>query len=257
MPAKERQEPDLLESVRLDLMLHGAIEVLGRLPRATNFTFVVRCCGEKRVAEPMNGAEQLAIYKPAAGERPLSDFPSATLYRREVAAYQLSQALGWGLVPPTVARQDGPLGPGSLQLFVDHDPAEHYFTLLPHQTDYFRRLAFFDLLCNNADRKSGHCLLDRSHRIWAVDHGLTFHAEPKLRTVIWDFAGEPIPAALRQASSSLARRLEPGQTGVRRALGPLLSKAEMVALRRRAEFLGQAQTFPQPESSFSFPWPLV
>ena len=136
-----------------------------------------------------------AVYKPRRGERPLWDFPHGTLCNREVAAYELSRALQWGVVPVTILR-DGPLGEGAVQRFVEHDPNEHYFTLLEGREDRFRQFAVFDVLANNTDRKGGHCLHDEvNDLVVGIDHGLTFHPAWKLRTVIWDFAGERIAAA--------------------------------------------------------------
>lgn len=164
--------------------------------------------------------------------------------------------MGWDLVPPTVPRAEAPLGPGSLQLFVAHDPGQHYFTLLERHADAFRRLALLDAVCNNADRKSGHCLLDPGGAIRAIDNGLTFHVEPKLRTVIWDFAGEPIPEADRTAVAGLATALEAGGAG-RSRLRRLISAAELRTLLARARRWSEPGVFPEPESSWSFPWPLI
>ena len=149
------------------------------------------------------------MYKPQRGERPLWDFPRG-LDRREVAAYRLSETLGFGLVPPTLARE-GPYGPGSIQLFVDAEFEEHYFTLRerPEHRAALARLCAFDLVANNADRKSGHCLLGRDGRLYAIDNGLCFHVEPKLRTVVWDFSGEPIPGEIRTAASRLGAQALP------------------------------------------------
>jgi Phosphatidylinositol 3- and 4-kinase len=253
VPSQERQEPGLLSTASAGLLATAELEVVGRLAHSSNGTFLVRGAFE---AETGRG-ELLAVYKPAAGERPLWDFPPDSLYRREVAAYELSRRLGWDLVPATIVREDGPLGPGSLQAFVEHDPEEHYFTLLERHRATFRRLAFFDLLANNADRKSGHCLLAADGTVQAIDHGLTFHAEPKLRTVIWDFAGERLPAAERRAAADLAGDLaEPGSE-LCRALGPLLRQDELEALTERAETLSRQGRFPQPRGNWSFPWPLV
>jgi len=160
-------------------------------------------------------------------------------------------------VPLTVARDDLPLGTGSLQLFVEHDPEQHYFTLLESRRAEFKRLAMLDILCNNADRKGGHCLLGPAGHLWAVDHGLAFHPEPKLRTVIWDFAGEPLPARDRPAITAVAERLAAGEEPLRSELADLLSENELDALQRRAEAMQQPGVFPHPESSWSFPWPLV
>ncbi len=227
------------------------MQVIGLLPYSSNRTFLVR------LDDQDGGTGTLAVYKPARGERPLHDFPDETLYKREVAAYELSQALGWDLVPPTVARIEAPLGPGSLQLFIDHDPSQHYFTLLEENQAFFKRLATFDILCNNADRKSGHCLLDAQGRIWAVDHGLTFNAAPKLRTVIWDFAGRRVPARDRQAVARLAGEFDDPGSLLKEALATLLYQSEIDALRLRIQALSQPCYFPSPRSDWSFPWPLV
>src|SRR5204862_2201392 len=168
------------------------------------------------------GAETLAVYKPAPGETPLDDFPDGTLGQREVAAYLVSAALNWQVVPPTVYRTDGPLGPGSLQQFIVADLREHYFSLMPGRSDDFRAMAAFDVIVNNADRKSGHCLLDREGHIWGVDNGLTFHSLPKLRTVIGEFAGEEVAENLRQDARQLASELAGAAGGVR-GLKQLLS----------------------------------
>lgn len=247
MPSQERQKPGLL-SPEARLLAGAELEVVGRLPYSSNGTFLVRC---------REGPEELdAVYKPAAGERPLWDFPSESLYQREVAAFELSSWLGWNLVPVTVARPDGPLGAGSIQLFVDHDPDEHYFTLMESHRRAFKRIAFFDMLANNADRKAGHCVVDRSGHVWAIDHGLTFHVEPKLRTVLWDFAGERLPAPERRAAIRLAQALEaPSEIGDR--LAELLARDEISALRERAWTLSGPGIFPAPSSDWSFPWPVV
>lgn len=253
MPPQEREEPGLLgaggAARREALLRAGQVEVVGRLPYSSNRTFLARCCDDE--------GETPAVYKPVAGERPLYDFPDETLYRREVAAHVVDVALGWGFVPLTIARDDLPLGPGSLQLFVDHDPEQHYFTLLKRHRATFQRLAVFDILANNADRKGGHCLLGDGGHIWAIDNGLTFNVEPKLRTVIWDFAGEPLPATERAAIGGLAKRLKASDDPLRRELDELLQRDEVEALQRRAKALQQPGAFPHPDSSWSFPWPLV
>ena len=191
-----------------------------------------------------------AIYKPARGERPLWDFPSG-LYRREVAACRLSEALGWGIVPTTVLRHDAPYGEGSLQRFVDADFAEHYFTLLDREELHpqLRRIAVFDILANNADRKSGHCLLTADGHIWGIDHGVCFHHETKLRTVIWDFAGEPVEADLL---ADVARLVDDPPV-----LEDLLHREEVGAFHRRVERLLASGRYPDPQGDRPYPWPLV
>jgi len=213
------------------------------MPWSSNATFLV--------AVEHDGQATDAIYKPGRGERPLWDFPGG-LYRREVAACRLSEALRWGVVPTTVVRGDGPLGEGSLQRFVDADFSEHYFTLLEHDDLHpqLRRMAVFDLLANNADRKSGHCLLTvEDRRVWGIDHGVCFHDEPKLRTVIWDFAGEPIDADLLADVARLVDEPPP--------LHDLLSRDEVDAFRRRVEAVLRLGRFPDPGGDRPYPWPLV
>ena len=236
-PAERSPAPDVLT-----LLAAGDVSVKGRLPWSSNGTFLVELC--------LEGVIQPAVYKPARGERPLWDYPSG-LYRREVAAYVVSEALGWSLVPETLVR-DGPLGPGSFQRFVPAHFEEHYFTLLerPEHHDALKAICAFDLLVNNGDRKSGHCLLGEDGRIWGIDHGLCMHDEPKLRTVIWDFGGQPVPEALVEDASRLAVS-PPG------ALADLVSAEEIDALVARAAALVRRPVFPQVRSGRAFPWPLV
>ena len=214
------------------------------MPWSSNATFLVEVCHE--------GVSLPAIYKPTRGERPLWDFPEG-LHRRELAAYRLSEALGWGVVPETVLRDDAPLGPGSVQRFVPADFSQHYFTLLERAElhDALRTICAFDLVANNADRKGGHCLLDEDGRVWAIDNGLCFHTDPGLRTVIWDFAGEPVPEPLL---ADVARVLAAPATG----LEDLLDPDEVDALRRRGAAVLKRPVFPGPGASrYAYPWPLV
>jgi uncharacterized repeat protein (TIGR03843 family) len=227
----------------LDLLRRGEIEVKGRMPWSSNGTFLVEVC--------LDGDESPAIYKPHRGERPLWDYPTG-LYRREVAVYVVSEALGWGIVPETVVREDGPFGPGSLQRFVPAHFEEHYFTMLerPELHDSLKVIGLFDLLVNNGDRKSGHCLLGEDGRVWAIDHGLCLHEEPKLRTVIWDFAGQPLPPERLDAIARLAVAPPP-------ELSALLEPAEVDALVARAAALVRRPVFPIISSGRAYPWPLV
>jgi len=214
----------------------------------SNFTFLVQVSsGELQLA---------AVYKPVRGETPLWDFPPGTLASREVAAYWVSEALGLGMVPPTVLREEGPDGPGSLQLFVDADPERHYFTFSDQQKERLRPVALFDLVVNNADRKGGHILLGPSEHLWLIDHGLCFHQDYKLRTVVWDFVGQPIPQELLE---DLRRALEDLQKGgqLRQHLEALLSPAEIQATIRRARALLEKAVFPEPGPGRPYPWPLV
>jgi uncharacterized repeat protein (TIGR03843 family) len=225
------------------LLTRGRITLRGRMPDSSNATFLAEL--------DLDGAAGLAVYKPGRGERPLWDFPPG-LFARELAAYLLSEALGWGLVPPTV-RREGPYGEGSLQLFVPADFAQHYFTLRenPAHAERLKRICVFDLVANNADRKAGHCLLAPDGAIFAVDNGLCFHVEPKLRTVIWDFGGEPIAGGLLDDLRRFLAAPLPD------ALAALLAPAEREALLGRARALAQDGRFPTDASGVRYPWPLV
>jgi hypothetical protein len=244
--AVARMTPALDETRALQLLAHGELEPLGVLPRSSNFTFLSRV---RRDDE-----ELLAVYKPRSGETPLWDFPDGTLCQREVAAYVLADALGWPRVPPTILR-DGPHGPGSVQRFVTYDPQHHYFTMHEERPDQFRRIALFDVVANNADRKSGHCLLAEDGEIFVVDHGVCFSTEPKLRTVIWDFVDEPIPPDMLEDLRALRGRLSAGE--VRERLLELLSPAEMGATERRLAALLEIGRFPEPGPGRPYPWPIV
>lgn len=232
----------------LPLLQTGRIRVRRLMPDCSNFTYLAEVSASHQ--------RELAIYKPARGETPLDDFPEGTLGKREVAAYLVSEALGWYIVPPTVYRSDGPLGPGSVQLFIHADFQQHYFTLMPERGADLRVLAAFDWIVNNADRKSGHCLLDADGHIWGVDNGLTFHPLPKLRTVIWDFAGEAVPEWLRADAARLARCLLT-QDPLHHSLEKLLSVEEIRTLARRARGLAELDHYPQPPSRWAYPWPLI
>jgi hypothetical protein len=242
--ARPRPSPPGPEALRL--LSGGTIELLGLMPRASNYTFLAEVKG--------GGEAALAVYKPRDGEAPLWDFPDGTLYRREVAAFELATALGWPSVPPTVERE-GPHGPGSLQLFVDVEPGQHYFTLREERPDDFPPVAAFDAVANNADRKSGHCLMGRDGLVWMIDHGVCFNVAPKLRSVIWEFADEPIPEPLREDLRRIASALRSGALAER--MGELLSFDEVEAAARRAEALVQAGCFPSPGDDRAFPWPPV
>lgn len=237
-----------------ELLRHAELELLGVLSGASNHTLLVRLL---RLARPEGDTERFAVYKPQRGERPLWDFPAGTLYRREVAAYRVSDSLGWGLVPPTVLRE-GPLGTGSVQQFMLHDPSEHYFTLVADPARHHRlvQLATFDLLINNADRKGGHVLrVSEPDRLVGIDHGLTFHVEPKLRTVIWELGGHAIADPWRADLRRLATRLAGGGADL---VGDLLDDDEIAALTRRAELLADRPTLPDlPRDRRPYPWPPV
>lgn len=227
------------------------MEVKGRMPWSSNATFLVELC--------LDGEAMAAVYKPIRGERPLWDFPPG-LHRREVAAYALSEALGWALVPETVLRDDGPFGEGSFQRFVPADFEQHYFTLLEDPTHHaaLRAVCAFDLVANNADRKSGHCLVGTDMRIWAIDHGICFHTEYKLRTVIWEFSEEPIGQALLDDLEDLRMQLASKDSELAQALCVLLSDAERRAVLQRAQSLLRSRCFPSPSGHRrNYPWPPV
>lgn len=223
------------------------MELSGVFPWSSNQTFLVTVSdGNSKI---------LAVYKPIRGERPLWDFPEGTLALREVAAYIVSEALGWHLVPPTVLR-GGPHGPGAVQLYIDADSQQNYFTFGAWHPQTSQRIALFDAVVNNADRKAGHCLVDREGRIWAIDHGICFSVEPKLRSVIWNFAGQPIPPGLRRDLQAFSKKLA-RKGALQRALARLLSPPEIEALARRVDDLVASERFPTPGRERHYPWPLV
>ena len=231
----------------ITLLQDGEMEIKGLLPYGSNYTFLAV------VGDGQQSA--FGVYKPIAGEQPLWDFPQETLALREVAAFLVSEALGWGLVPPTIYRLAGPHGPGSLQWFVQAEPDKHYFTLTDEEKQ--QRLpaaALFDILINNADRKGGHLLFDADDKLWLIDHGICFHVQPKLRTVIWDFAGEPIPEDLLADLQQFRDRLGSEQD-LKTAISSLLEPLEISGLRRRADKLLAARQFPEPGPGRNYPWP--
>jgi uncharacterized repeat protein (TIGR03843 family) len=197
-----------------------------------------------------------AVYKPQQGERPLWDFPDGTLCYREYASYLTSEELSWDIVPPTALKQ-GKRGLGSAQFFIDHDPDIHYFTFDATLYPQLRRIALFDVLTNNADRKGGHCLLDASGHIWGIDHGIAFHSANKLRTVIWDFAGQPVPDDLLADVERLCVTLETTDAPYRIALTELLSAGEIRAFQKRIRHILETCTYPLPGAGPNYPWPPV
>lgn len=273
MPAHELSAEQVIQApggVPGDAVLRlqrGTVSLVGRMRNASNGTFLVRLDDPASArGDAATGAVVgetppwgLAIYKPVRGERPLWDFEPG-LYRREVAAYRVSEVTGLGVVPPTVVRHDAPLGEGSLQWFVNADFSHHYFSIAEERPDLheqLRAIAAFDVIVNNTDRKGGHCLLElaatlsgRTDRVWAIDNGLCFAESFKLRTVIWEFAGEPLSVALLDA----ARRVVDGVAG---ELGDLLTGAEIAAIERRARQLVDLGVFPVDQSTHGYPWPLV
>ena len=218
----------------LELLQQGQITSLDLSPWGSNYTFLVKV---------RNGSRECkAVYKPRDGEMPLWDFPRGTLYKREYAAFLLSEILGWHFVPQTVIRE-GPYGVGSLQLFVEHNPRINYFSIRESNLDALRMIACFDLVANNTDRKPSHCVQGLDGKIWGIDHGLTFHSVVKVRTVIWDFSGEPIPDSLLNGLPPLLENLKnpPGEV---QELVSLLSEDEQDALMQRISWLLEVREYP-------------
>jgi uncharacterized repeat protein (TIGR03843 family) len=212
----------------------------------SNYTFLVKVHHD--------GRELQAVYKPSRGEQPLWDFPDQTLAHREVAAYLVSEALGWRFVPFTALREDGPYGPGSIQQFIEYDPDYHYFNFSDADKERLRPVMLFDLLCNNADRKGSHVIIElEAGKLWLIDHGLCFHEEEKLRTVIWDYAGDVIPQDLLKALAHLS-----SDQNLLADLRPYLSPRETSALVARAEMLVKSGVYPlPPEDRRAFPYPPI
>jgi uncharacterized repeat protein (TIGR03843 family) len=239
--------PQIEIPIVINLLRNGEITIKGEFAWGSNYTFLAEVGN--------NGDKILSVYKPSRGERPLYDFPPASLARREAAAYVVSEGLGWELVPPTVFRKKAPIGPGSLQLYIEHNPEIHYFNLNKVDRQRLRPVVLFDLLINNADRKGSHLLFDIDNHLWLIDHGICFHTEDKLRTVIWDFAGEPIPDKLINDLQAFIQLLDPS-TSLSKDLHTLLAPQEIKALANRAGFLITQGKFPQPDPNHrSFPWP--
>ena len=239
-----RSRPPLSTTDALELLSSAEMEVLGRMPYSSNATFLV----DLRAGDdyPAQG-----IYKPEQGERPLWDFPGS-LYRREIAAFVLSEDLGWGHVPPTI-EVDGPAGIGSLQLFVPSDFEEHYFTILddPQFQDAFREICAFDFVANNTDRKAGHILVGEDGELWAIDNSLCFHQEFKLRTVVWEFAGEQLPEHIRAGLTAFL------DDGLSDELAEHLTPFERDATLTRARALLQNGEYPSDPTGRRYPWPMV
>ncbi len=239
-----RDRPPIGTDRALRLLSEGDVELRGRMPHSSNVTFLVDVTHD--------GLEAQAIYKPVRGERPLWDFPSG-LARREEGAFLVDRSLGWDTVPPTVVRNDLPFDEGSLQLFMPSNFEEHYFTLVSEDrfSTELRRVCALDIVINNTDRKSGHCLLGTDGTIWAIDNGLSFHCQFKLRTVIWDFAGEGLPDDVRRDLRGLL------EAGLPEPLAAALTPEEHGATLARTEDLLAAGRFPSDGHGHRWPWPLV
>ncbi|KAA6216812.1 SCO1664 family protein [Streptomyces filamentosus] len=257
-----------------ELLARGELTVRGQVREASNAVLYCTVAHE--------GREAACVYKPVAGERPLWDFPDGTLAEREVAAYELSEATGWGLVPPTVLR-DGPYGEGMVQLWIEPDPearllaltedeeagegwkaigpaevGEGRTALLVHaDMPDLRRLAVLDAVMNNGDRKGGHLLPAPGGRLYGIDHGVSFHVEDKLRTLLWGWAGQELPAEAAGVLAGLDRALAPGAPLATR-LAELLTDAEVSAVRRRVGAMLASGRHPEPSGQWpAIPWPPV
>ncbi len=228
----------------LELLATAEAEVRGRMPYSSNATFLVDLVGADVKAQ--------AIYKPVRGERPLWDFPSG-LAHREATAFEVAEHIGWNVVPPTIVRDDLPLDHGSLQLFVPCEFEQHYLTLREDNAhdEVFKQVCALDFVINNTDRKSGHCLLGTDGRIWAIDNGLSFHHEFKLRTVIWDFEGQLMPSELIDDLWRFVQRDLPG------SVTEALTSLEIDAMLNRARALATNGRFPVDETGRCWPWPLI
>ena len=238
---------ELPEEEAMLLLREGEIIDGQRIPWSSNHTFLVRI-------DAGPGRHLRAVYKPRDGERPLFDFPRGSLYKREYAAYLLSRSLGWPSVPPTLIRE-GPHGVGALQLYVASDQQITYFDLIADSAEELLPFAVFDVVANNADRKGGHCLLGGDKRIWSIDHGLTFHPEFKLRTVMMEFWGAPIPRHLLDSLEALGGLLG-SRSDLAAGLAELLSDGEIGALRSRLDSVLEDPQVPRLDPRWNVPWPL-
>jgi hypothetical protein len=237
--------PEVIDlDAALDLLRTGALEVEGRLVDASNATLYCTVSAD--------GLMATCVYKPIRGERPLWDFPDGTLAAREVAAYLVSVATGWNVVPPTVLR-DGPFGEGMVQLWIDGDDTVDLGRLVRSDTAPLRRMAVYDAVINNADRKGGHLIPMPDGHVYGVDHGVSFHSHDKLRTVLWSWAGDPLPEEAVDTLSDLRAQLE---GPLAEALHALLTRRELLATVRRVERLLTSRRYPEPSGDWpAVPWP--
>ena len=233
----------------LDVLEHGKVSVEhGTIRWSSNYTFLISIEHED--------TEIMAIYKPQRGERPLWDFPDGTLCYRERASFVTATELGWKIIPPTVLR-DGPRGLGSMQFYVEHDPDYNYFSFPDSLQPQLLRLSLLDVLINNADRKGGHCLVDGQGLLWGIDHGLTFNTSHKLRTVIWDFADQPIATQLLKDIGELCEKIDDPKHPFYSKLSKLISPSEFKSFQRRVRGALKTGKFPVPGPGPNYPWPPV
>jgi Phosphatidylinositol 3- and 4-kinase len=239
-PAVVLAEPEALE-----LLTRGELTVEGRLVDASNATLYC--------AASLNGVTGACVYKPESGERPLWDFPDGTLACRETAAYVVSRSCGWGIVPPTVRRETGPFGPGMVQLWIDVPDETDLRAVLRGWRTQLQQLVVFDAVINNADRKGGHLLPTADGHLYAVDHGVCFHIEEKLRTILWNWAGEKLPDNCADALLRLRAEMDGTLSA---ELAALLTSGEVRATRRRLDRLIATDRFPEPSGEWpATPWP--
>jgi len=239
----------LEKSFILKALQKGELDLQGQFLNGSNYTFLVKL--------NFKSVDMVTVYKPVRGEQPLWDFPAGSLAKREVAAYQVSELLGWELVPPTIFRRKAPLGAGSLQYYIDHNPEDHYFNFSDHDKQRLRPVVVFDLIINNADRKGSHILRDTQNHLWLIDHGICFNRDEKLRTVVWDFCGEPVPDDLLKGLARFIEALEIDNEETE-PLRKLLLPGELAALARRARRLMEKRVFPFPsKTNRPYPWPPV
>ncbi|MCU0482325.1 MAG: SCO1664 family protein [Anaerolineae bacterium] len=240
--------PVTIEKV-LEVLQNGVVDAEhGAIQWSSNYTFLV--------SVKQDDMSVMAVYKPQRGERPLWDFPDGSLCQRERAAYITSQAMNWQIVPPTVLR-DGPRGIGSMQFFIDHDPDYHYFHFDESLIPQLKRMALFDVLVNNADRKGGHCIVDEQNHLWGIDHGITFHAQYKLRTVIWNFVNQRIADDLLADVQKLRDKLENPNDPYLCEMETLITKGELRSFIRRIDTILTNKFYPAPGPGPNHPWPPV
>jgi hypothetical protein len=248
MNDSDRNVPGTPEGL-LEVLEKGEIdEEYGLLRWSSNYAFLISVL--------YNDCKMTAVYKPQRGERPLWDFPDGTLCHRETAAFLTSRELGWEIVPPTVLRE-GPRGLGSIQFYIDHDPEINYFTFDETFAPQLKRMAAFDYIINNADRKGGHCLLDGSGHIWGIDHGISFNSVHKLRTVIWEYAGQTVADDVLEAIACLYTALENPDSPYSKAMRDLLAPVEIRAFQSRLRHLLKQKRYPSPGAGPNYPWPPV
>jgi uncharacterized repeat protein (TIGR03843 family) len=238
---------ELDEATLLDILKRGTFGVYKLIPWGSNYTFLASLHDEED-----SGKEYAVVYKPLKGEAPLWDFPSGTLYRRERAAYLVSRALGWNFIPPVIIR-DGPHGVGTVQLFIDVDEQVEFYTFRRDHAHELKRIAVYDAITNNADRKAGHCLLGLDNFIWGIDHGLCFNTVPKMRTIIWDYSGEPLPTDIYEDLAGLLNNAKRANL-LRGQLRELLDRREVDIFFRRLEQTVENPIFPPFSSRRQIPW---